>query len=212
MDYPSMRSEMVQKQIIARGIQDSSTLKSMGKVPRELFVPPLIRNHAYDDSPLPIGEGQTISQPYIVALMTSALNLKPHETVLEIGTGSGYQAAILSRIVSHVYTVERLPQLVEGAKKVLDELHYANVEIKLDDGTLGWSEKGPFDAIIVTAGAPQIPASLKEQVKIGGRLVIPVGEAASQRLLIVKRISAEEWKEQVLEFVRFVPLIGEQGW
>lgn len=208
----SSREEMVQKQIVRRGIHDPSTLKSMLEVPRELFVPPLIRNHAYDDSPLPIGEGQTISQPYIVALMTSALKLKPHDIVLEIGTGSGYQAAVLSRIVQFVYTVERIPELVESAKKALEDLGYTNLEVKLDDGTLGWREKGPFDAIIVTAGAPAIPQALKEQLKVGGRLVIPVGEATEQRLVLLTRTSSDEWTEKVLEFVRFVPLIGDQGW
>ena len=211
-DFTSMRNGMVEKQIMRRGITDPATLKSLKEVQREFFVPLSIRHHAYDDSPLPIAAGQTISQPNIVALMTSALQLKPHETVLEIGTGSGYQAAILSRIVKQVYTVERIPELAAQAEALLKELHYGNIEVKLDDGTLGWKEKGPFDAIIVTAGGPSVPVALRDQLKVGGRLVIPVGEAVNQSLLLLQKIKEQEWKERVLEFVRFVPLIGEQGW
>lgn len=203
---------MVEKHILSRGIKDSATIKSLLAVPREEFVPLALRRHAYDDSPLPIGEGQTISQPYIVALMTSSIQLSPYDTILEIGTGSGYQAAILSRIVKKVYTIERIPELGEHASNLFKELGFSNIEVKIGDGTLGWKEKGPFDAIIVTAGAPQVPQYLKDQVKVGGRIVIPVGDTLSQRLLLLHKVSEQEWREQVLESVRFVPLIGDQGW
>jgi protein-L-isoaspartate(D-aspartate) O-methyltransferase len=211
-DFAALRNQMVEKHILSRGIKDSATIKSLLAVPREEFVPLALRRHAYDDSPLPIGEGQTISQPYIVALMTSSIQLSPYDTILEIGTGSGYQAAILSRIVKKVYTIERIPELGEHASNLFKELGFSNIEVKIGDGTLGWKEKGPFDAIIVTAGAPQVPQYLKDQVKVGGRIVIPVGDTLSQRLLLLHKVSEQEWREQVLESVRFVPLIGDQGW
>jgi protein-L-isoaspartate(D-aspartate) O-methyltransferase len=211
-DFAAKRNQMVEKQILGRGIKDPATIKSLLAIPREEFVPLALRSHAYDDSPLPIGEGQTISQPYIVALMTSSIQLNPYDTILEIGTGSGYQAAVLSRIVKKVYTIERIPELGEHAQSLFQQLALSNIEVKIGDGTLGWKEKGPFDAIIVTAGAPQVPQYLKDQVKVGGRIVIPVGDTLSQRLLLLQKVSEQEWKEQVLEFVRFVPLIGDQGW
>lgn len=212
LDFAALRNQMVEKHIIARGIKDPATLKGLLAVPRELFVPDGLRRHAYDDTPLPIGEGQTISQPYIVALMTSSIHLNPYDTVLEIGTGSGYQAAILSKIVKQVYTIERIPELGEHARALFGELGYSNIDVKVGDGTLGWKEKGPFDSIIVTAGSPQVPQALKDQVKVGGRIVIPVGDTVSQQLILLQKVSAEQWSEQVLEFVRFVPLIGDQGW
>lgn len=212
IDYPNLRSHMVKDQIAARGISDPATLKSMGMIPREKFVPETLMPHAYDDSPLPIGEGQTISQPFIVALMTASLALKPEQTVLEIGTGSGYQAAVLSQIVKKVYTVERIPVLAERSAALFKELGFNNIEVKLDDGTMGWAEHAPYDSIIVTAGAPEVPKSLKAQLKIGGKLVIPVGKSENQRLIILDKLGEDDWKKRVLEFVRFVPLIGEEGW
>jgi protein-L-isoaspartate(D-aspartate) O-methyltransferase len=211
-DTKIKRQEMVKRQLIPRGIRDSATLDSFLRVPREHYCLPSYRSHAYDDGPLPIGEGQTISQPYIVALMTQAAELGPNSTVLEIGTGSGYQAAILSNIAHRIYTVERIPSLAETAREALKRDGFLNVEVKVDDGTLGWPEKGLFDAIIVTAAGPDIPKSLLEQLKVGGRLIIPIGDAWSQRLVRVRKLSATETREEHLENVRFVPLIGEQGW
>lgn len=157
-------------------------------------------------------EGQTISQPYIVALMTERAQLKSTDRVLEIGTGSGYQAAILSQLVSEVYTIERLRDLAKGAENVLAALHYKNIFVSCGDGSLGWSEKGPFDAILVTAGAPYVPEALLKQLSLGGRLVIPVGDSFTQNLLRVTKISEKDVREELLEYVRFVPLIGEKGW
>jgi protein-L-isoaspartate(D-aspartate) O-methyltransferase len=208
--YRLARERMVETQIKARGLKDERVLKAMLKVPRHLFVDEALRDQAYGDFPLPIGEGQTISQPYIVALMTEALELKGNERVLEIGTGSGYQTAILAELALWVYTIERFPTLLERAKKVLNELGYKNISFKLDDGTLGWKEASPFDAIIVTAASPDIPPPLVEQLAEGGRMVIPVGDEFSQTLIKgVKR--GGKLHTKVLEPVRFVKLVGAYG-
>jgi protein-L-isoaspartate(D-aspartate) O-methyltransferase len=208
--YRLARERMVETQIKARGIKDERVLKAMLKVPRHLFVDEALRDQAYGDFPLPIGEGQTISQPYIVALMTEALELKGNERVLEIGTGSGYQTAILAELALWVYTIERFPMLLERAKKVLKELGYKNISFKLDDGTLGWKEAAPFDAIIVTAASPDIPPPLVEQLAEGGRMVIPIGDEFSQTLIKgVKK--GGKLHTKALEPVRFVKLVGAYG-
>ena len=210
-DFKKARSRMVEEQLIPRSIHDVKTLEAMKKVPRHLFVEDAMKNQAYGDSPLPIGRGQTISQPYIVALMTQALGLQGHEHVLEIGTGSGYQAAILSQICEKVYTVERMDTLLVQARKVFDSLHYLNILTKLDDGTNGWPEYGPYDAIIVTAGGPKVPLPLLEQLADPGNLVIPVGDRSVQDLRLVTKKDGEI-TEKTIEFVRFVNLIGDHGW
>jgi protein-L-isoaspartate(D-aspartate) O-methyltransferase len=208
--YRLARERMVETQIKARGIKDERVLKAMLKVPRHLFVDEALRDQAYGDFPLPIGEGQTISQPYIVALMTEALELKGIERVLEIGTGSGYQTAILAELALWVYTIERFSTLLERAKKVLKELGYKNISFKLDDGTLGWKEAAPFDAIIVTAASPDIPPPLVEQLAEGGRMVIPIGDEFSQTLIKgVKK--GGKLHTKALEPVRFVKLVGAYG-
>ena len=207
-----LRKRMVDEQIKPRGIHDSATIKSMLEVPRHAFVPVELLPMAYNDGPLPIGDGQTISQPYIVALMTQAAELKPDSSVLDIGTGSGYAAAVLSRIVKEVCTIERIGSLSQNAEAKFKELGYSNIHTKVGDGTLGWSEKAPFDAIIVTAGAPVIPESLLGQLKVGGRLIIPVGDAFSQQLLRYRKGADNKFTREILEYVRFVPLIGKEGW
>jgi len=212
IDDHVLRKRMIEEQIKRRGVKDPATLNAMSIVPRHEFVPSLLKANAYEDTPLPIGLGQTISQPYIVALMTQCAELKPEDSVLEIGTGSGYAAAVLSRIVNQVYTVERIDDLVERSKARYKELGYHNIEVKSGDGTRGWPEMGPFDAVIVTAGAPIIPNSLKEQLKPGGRLIIPVGDAFSQQLLRIRKDNDNHFSEETMELVRFVPLIGEEGW
>lgn len=202
---------MVDEQLVRRDIHDPAILEAMRTVPRHLFVEEALVNQAYGDHPLPIGNGQTISQPFIVALMTQALELKGDEHVLEIGTGSGYQAAILSKICEKVYTVERIEPLRNQARRIFDRLHYINILSKLDDGTMGWPENGPYDAIIVTAGGPSIPEPLLRQLKDGGRLIIPVGDRYSQQLkLVIKQ--GNEITAETIEYVRFVDLVGEHGW
>lgn len=211
-DFAATRKRMVIEQIIPRSINDRATLAALEEVPRHLFVPLESQLEAYSDTPLPIGEGQTISQPYIVALMTQAAELNSTSVVLEIGTGSGYSAAILSRIVKEVYTIERKKGLADKAAETLKELGYENVHVKVDDGTLGWPEKGPFDAIIVTAAAPSVPTLYSSQLKLNGRIIIPVGDTSSQHLLRLRKHSDEHFSREILEFVRFVPLIGKNGW
>jgi len=202
---------MVKTQLIPRGITDKRVLEAMMKVPRHLFVEEALRGEAYNDHPLPIGHKQTISQPYIVALMTQALDLKGNEHTLEIGTGSGYQTAILAELSEKVYTIERIRPLLEQARKRLWDLGYTNILFKAFDGTLGWEEHAPFDAIIVTAGAPRIPQPLVDQLADGGRLVIPVGGKFSQELIkVVKRNG--ELIQKNLGGCRFVDLIGIHGW
>jgi protein-L-isoaspartate(D-aspartate) O-methyltransferase len=211
LDYEQARNRMVEQQIIARGVKDPLVIKAMRKVPRHLFVDEGLRTRSYDDYPLPISHGQTISQPYIVALMTEALNLKGGEKVLEIGTGSGYQSAILAEIVDTVYSVERIPGLAKKSREILDSLGYYNVIIKVGDGTYGWKDKAPFDGIIVTASAPSIPDPLLEQLKDGGRLIIPVGDFFSQDLILVRR-EGNRFIKSSYGGVRFVKLIGAFGW
>jgi protein-L-isoaspartate(D-aspartate) O-methyltransferase len=201
------RERMVRETIATRGVQDERTLQAMRKVPRHLFVPPAMVSQAYADYPLPIGHEQTISQPYIVAFMTEALGLQGGETVLEVGTGSGYQAAVLAEIAAKVYSIEIVPALAEEARGRLRRLGYANVEVRAGDGYAGWPEAGPFDGVLVTAAAPRVPAPLKEQLRDGGRLVLPVGED-DQELVIVTRRGAVFEERRVLP-VRFVPMTGE---
>src|ERR1039457_1345281 len=211
--FPSRRTEMVERNIVARGVRDDLVLGAMRKVPRELFLPKILREFAYEDSPLPIAGEQTISQPDIVAFMAEALLLRGGEKVLEIGAGSGYAAAVLSEIAADVHTVERLGQLADKAAATLADLGYDNVHVRHGDGTRGWTEHAPYDAIVVAAGGPQVPESLKEQLKIGGRLVIPVGaDQRAQELVRVVRISKDEYRSEDIADVRFVPLIGEEGW
>jgi protein-L-isoaspartate(D-aspartate) O-methyltransferase len=209
--FATARERMVQEQLVARGITDQRLLAAMVEVPRHLFVDDAMRARAYGDHPLPIAAGQTISQPYIVAYMTQVLQLQGHEKVLEIGTGSGYQAAILSRLCEKVYTVERVNTLLAGARKLFDALRYYNIVAKVDDGTLGWPEFGPYDAIIVTAGGPEIPTPLVEQLADPGRLVIPVGDQDVQELHLVTKANGETTIDHLVS-VRFVDLIGEHGW
>jgi protein-L-isoaspartate(D-aspartate) O-methyltransferase len=210
-DCAALRREMVSEQIVARGVTAPRVTAAMSEVAREDFVPADLLAFAYDDRPLPIGEGQTISQPYIVAVMIEALKLKGGDRVLEIGTGSGYVAALLSKIAAEVFTVERIEPLATAAAKRLKDLGYANVHVLHADGTRGWSEHAPYDAILVSAGAPEVPQSLKEQLDIGGRLVIPVGDQ-TQELVRLVRVSAHQYQEESLTYVRFVPLVGEEGW
>ena len=202
---------MVEDQIKARGITDARVLAAMRTLPRHAFVPDNFLDEAYQDHPLPVGEGQTISQPYIVALMTSRLELKGSEKVLEIGTGSGYQAAILARLSKEVHTVERIPELAEKAKSILKELGIDNVIVHLGDGSLGWPEAAPYDRIIVTAAAPAVPEELTSQLAPGGRLIIPVGERWNQMLEEWERTGVGLEKRDVLPVV-FVPLLGQKGW
>lgn len=211
MNYTAQRKNMVEIQLIQRGIRDHKTLSAIQDVPRENFIPEPSRSMAYDDRPVPIGEGQTISQPYMVALMTQALKLCGGEIVLEIGSGSGYQTAILSKIAAHVYSIERIPALAAKAKETLHALGYTDVTVMVGDGTKGDPEHAPFDAIIVTAGSPGIPPSLKEQLTDGGRLVIPVGSRGYQELHRITR-NGNDFVTENLGGCIFVPLIGVEGW
>lgn len=211
--YGSARERMVQSSIAARGVRDALVLDAMRKVPRELFLPENLREFAYEDSPLPIAQEQTISQPYIVAFMAEAMLLKGGERVLEVGAGSGYAAAVLSEIAADVYTVERIGQLAERAAATLADLGYDNVHVLHGDGTRGWPEHAPYDAIVVAAGGPFVPETLKRQLRIGGRLVMPVGaDQRAQELVRVTRLSESEYRSEDIADVRFVPLIGREGW
>ncbi len=209
--YAVARRRMLTEQLIPGGIKDETVLKAMGKVHREAFVDKGMMNQAYEDRPLQIGQGQTISQPWIVAKMTEILQLTGTEKVLEIGTGSGYQAAILAELAKEVYTIERLSTLSIRARQALNRLNYTNIFFKIGDGTLGWPEKGPYDGILVTAGAPVLPEALCQQLNDGGTLVVPVGNQAIQRLTIIKRVG-NNFRQQELTSCRFVKLIGKQGW
>ncbi len=201
------RDAMVASQIIVRGVRDPKTLAAMRQVPRHLFVPPGLVNEAYDDHPLPIGHGQTISQPYIVAFMTEALGLKGGETVLEVGAGSGYQSAVLSRIAARVFGIEIVEPLAREAKARMAKLGYTNVEIRAGDGYAGWPEHAPFDAIMVTAAAPRVPEPLKQQLKDGGRLILPVGDYVQELKIVTRRGSGFE--ERDVLGVTFVPMTGQ---
>lgn len=211
MDFEIARRRMV-KQLVSLGISDGRVIDAMQKVPRHLFVEEAMAAQAYSNSSLPIGEKQTISQPYMVGLMTELLQLQGLEKVLELGTGSGYQAAILALLAGRVYTVERIRSLALRARKVLDGIGLLNVNIKIGDGTMGWSEEAPFDAIVVTAGAPEVPQVLIEQLKEGGRLVIPIGSRSGQTLVrLTKGADGTVVREDVTD-CRFVKLVGKQGW
>ena len=212
--YVKQRIRMVESQIRSRGIKDARLLKIMETIPRHLFVEEALRDQAYNDNPLPIDERQTISQPYIVALMTEALDLKGNEKILELGTGSGYQTALLAELAEMVFSIERIASLANRARKILDSLNYYNVAIRIGDGTYGWKEESPFNAIIVTAGAPSIPKMLIEQLAVGGRLVIPIGGRHSQVLMKATRLSEDinDVKKEDLGGCRFVGLIGDHGW
>ncbi len=211
MDFEIARRKMVETQIAARGILDERVLEVMRKIPRHLFVEEAMWDQAYNDYPLPIGEKQTISQPYIVALMTEALALRPTDRVLEIGTGSGYQTAILASLAEWVYSVERIRSLAIKARKVLDRLHIYNVSIRIGDGTRGWEEHSPYNAILVTAGSPDVPQPLKAQLADGGRLVIPVGDRYCQELWKITK-SGGQYVQEDLGGCRFVDLVGMYGW
>jgi protein-L-isoaspartate(D-aspartate) O-methyltransferase len=207
------RDKMIHSDLAGRGIRDSRVLEAMIEVPREEFLPWELKDEAYEDYPLPIEEGQTISQPYIVAYMAEALELSIGDRVLEIGTGSGYSAAVLSRIASEVYSVERFVRLVDSATGRFQMLGYGNIRVLVGDGTLGWQEHSPYDAIVVTAGAPRVPKPLLKQLSIGGRLVIPVGpDRLGQTLMRVRRLKEDEFREEYMLAVEFVPLIGKEGW
>ncbi|TFG92094.1 MAG: protein-L-isoaspartate(D-aspartate) O-methyltransferase [Syntrophobacterales bacterium] len=205
---------MINTQLMARGISDERVLTAMATVPRHLFVDEGLRDQAYSDNPLPIGFRQTISQPYIVALMTESLELKGTEKVLEIGTGCGYQTAILAQLAERVFSIERIASLAFRAQRTLDSLHSYNILIRVGDGTYGWSEEAPFDAIIATAGSPKIPEILMGQLAIGGKMIIPVGSQSSQKLMEVTRLSEEpgDFRTEDICDCRFVALIGEHGW
>lgn len=222
IDLESRRRRMVEEQLVRRGISDPAVLAAMAAVPREAFVPADFRNEAYADGPLPIGGGQTISQPFIVALMLEALQLTGDERVLEVGAGSGYAAAVLAELAAEVYAVERQPALARAAAERLAELGIETVEIVCADGSRGWPERAPYDAIVVAAGAPTVPAALQEQLAVptegarsagGGRLVIPVGpDRTFQELLRITRLGETEYRREKLADVRFVPLLGDAGW
>ncbi|CAN5609829.1 hypothetical protein BH23CHL7_BH23CHL7_07220 [soil metagenome] len=207
------RQRMVERQIEARGVRDAAVIEAMLTVPREAFVSSVQAPSAYDDSPLPIAAGQTISQPFVVALMVEALALGPDDRALEVGTGSGYAAAVMSRICRAVYGIERHAGLMRDARAALASLGYDNVTLRHGDGTLGWTDEAPFDGILVSAGGPAVPAALRDQLALGGRMVIPIGRTDRvQHLVRVTRESPDSWREDDLGEVAFVPLIGEQGW
>jgi protein-L-isoaspartate(D-aspartate) O-methyltransferase len=211
MDWAVLRKRMVDEQLIPRGIKNKRVLDAFYKVERHKFIPEALRMSAYADFPVPIGEGQTISQPYIVALMTECLDLGGEEKVLEIGTGSGYQTAILAELTQEVYSIERFKKLAESAKATLNNLDYKNINIKISDGTLGWPEMGPFDRIIITAASPCIPSPLIEQLKESGKIALPLGESFSQVLTIVEKKKEQLESREVCGCI-FVPLVGKYGW
>ena len=209
--YAGQRRKMVEEQILGRGIKDLSVMEVLSRVPRHLFINSSLQHRAYGDCPLPIGENQTISQPYIVALMTQVLDLKGGERVLEIGTGSGYQTAILAELASHVFTIERVKPLVKKTKELLEGLKYKNIIFKTFDGTYGWRDQSPFDAILISAATPSIPKSLIEQLADKGRLVAPVGERESQDLIVLNK-NGNKVMERKIGSCKFVPLIGKFAW
>lgn len=202
---------MVENQLVARGIKDKRVLEAMRKIPRHLFVDEHLRKVAYEDYPLPIGEGQTISQPYMVAAMTEALKISKKDRVLEIGTGSGYQTAVLAELAQEVFTIERIPSLAEKASRILSALRYTNIHSKIGNGTLGWKEYAPFDKILVTAGSPGIPEELFQQLREKGIMVIPMGDTFSQVLTVVSKIGGKPKKKSLFPCI-FVPLVGKDGW
>ena len=214
LNYPARRERMVERDIVGRGITDANVIGAMRRVPREEFVPRALRRLAYDDAPLPIGRGQTISQPYIVALMLEALQLTGEggETALDIGTGSGYAAAVLSLIAGRVFSIERHEELAHAARERFERLGYDDIEVRHGDGTRGWPEHAPYEAILVSAAAPAVPPALKEQLAMGGRLVVPVAaKQFGQRLLRVARVAEDRFEEGALTAVRFVPLVSGES-
>ena len=208
-EYEDARKRMVEQQIAVRGINNQRVLEAMREIPRHLFVPPAWAAQAYSDRPLPIGHQQTISQPYIVALMTSLAEPQPDERVLEVGTGSGYQAAVIAQLVDSVYSIEIIPELAQSARRLLERLGYENVHVRAGDGYQGWPEKAPFDIILITAAVPSIPEPLKEQLAEGGRLVLPEGDPGLYQILKVYQREGDELTEQSISQVRFVPMTGE---
>ncbi len=213
MDFDAARRRMVDEQLRARGLRDLRVIEAMASVPRERFVPADLHHRAYDDCPLPIGHDRTISQPYIVALMAELLALKSSDRVLEVGTGSGYAAAVLAELAGEVFTIERHAALAQRAQRDLAALGYEDIKVRAGDGSLGWPEAAPFDAILVSAGGPVVPESLRQQLAISGRMVIPVGhDPHSQRLLRLTRRDADHFEEEHLAAVTFVRLIGAEGW
>ncbi len=212
VDPVRMRERMVSEQIIARGITDARVLAAMREVPRHLFVQEALARQAYMDNPLPIGEGQTISQPYMVALMSETLRVEQGMRVLEIGTGSGYQAAVLARLGAEVYTVERIPKLCDAARERLLSMGYYSIHVKLDDGTLGWPTLAPFDRILITAGGPEVPPPLVDQLAEGGRMVLPVGATRkTQSLVLIEKVNGQAQRTDLCG-VQFVDLVGAHGW
>lgn len=211
MSFDILKDTMIKNQVIARGIEDKFVLKAMAKVPRHKFVPQDLIDNSYDDCPLPIGEGQTISQPFMVALMTQLLDLKNTERVLEIGTGSGYQTAILAEIAKEIYSIERFQNLAQTSKKILNLLGYKNIQIKVGDGTLGWEEFAPYDKIIITAASPDIPQPLISQLKENGRMVIPLNNGFNQTLTVIEK-QKEGLKHSEICSCVFVPLVGKYGY
>ena len=211
--FEQQRQQMVDHQIAARDVRDERVLQAMRQVPRERFVPEDQVDRAYEDSPLPIGQNQTISQPYIVALMLEAMDVGPEDRVLEVGAGSGYTAALLSRLAKEIYSIERHPKLTEQARHRLEEIGCDNVHLRCGDGSLGWADEAPFDAILVSAGGPEVPRSLQSQLAVGGKLVIPVGDTeGGQELWRIDRTGPDRFERHSLGLVRFVPLIGREGW
>ncbi|HEX7877048.1 MAG TPA: protein-L-isoaspartate(D-aspartate) O-methyltransferase [Sphingobium sp.] len=211
-DMERLRRMMVDRQIARRGVSDHRLLAAMRDVPRHCFVPEQLQDHAYDDMPLPVEAGQTISQPYIVAVMIEAAAIGPADRVLEVGVGSGYAAAIMSRLGGHIFAIDRHEELADLAQERMARLGYTNVSVRAGDGTEGWPEQAPFDAILVAAAGPDVPLPLCEQLAIGGRLVMPVGGTSDQRLIRLTRTTQDRFARQELEAVRFVPLIGIHGW
>jgi protein-L-isoaspartate(D-aspartate) O-methyltransferase len=211
INFKKARERMVETQLAARDIRDPRVLEAMRKVPRHLFVDEALQDQAYNDHPLPISDKQTISQPYVVALMTQSLQLRGHEKVLEIGTGSGYQAAVLAELADRVFSIERHPGLALRANQILQKLLYKNVIIRVGDGSMGWPDDAPFDAVLVTAGTPKVPQPLVDQLSVGGRLVVPVGDRFSQDLILVER-RPEGIAKTNMGGVRFVDLVGKWGW
>jgi protein-L-isoaspartate(D-aspartate) O-methyltransferase len=211
MNFARARERMVEEQLVNRGVSDLRVLAAVSKVERHRFVAEALQARAYDDKPLPIGEHQTISQPYIVGLMTQALELRGYERVLEVGTGCGYQTAVLAELAATVYTIERLAPLAAAARALLEKLGYTNVVTRIGDGTLGWAEEGPFDAIIVAAASPQVPRPLVAQLALGGRMVFPIGEEELQTLVRIRK-KEEGLHEEYFGDCRFVKLVGRYGW
>jgi len=210
LDAAGARARMVERQLRARGIADERVLAAMAAVPRELFLPESMRRYAYEDGALPIGHGQTVSQPFIVATICALLELEGDERVLDVGTGSGYQAAVLAELAAEVVTIERIPELAERARLALDEAGYRNIDVLVGDGSLGWPERAPYDAIAVAAAAPGVPEALFAQLAVGGRLVVPLGTRVGQDLVVVER-TATGSRERRSVACRFVPLLGDEG-